>query len=122
MTQMDERTAGDEATAREPDYRFTLANERTFLAWIRTSFGLLAGGVAVDHLVTLFGSESASAVVSVGCMLLALVLALGAYFRWRAVQRAMVYDRPLPPSQLMLVLAAGSALIGSVSICAALLT
>ncbi|NED66317.1 DUF202 domain-containing protein, partial [Streptomyces sp. SID10244] len=23
----------------EPDYRFTLANERTFLAWQRTSLG-----------------------------------------------------------------------------------
>lgn len=28
----------------EPDYRFTLANERTFLAWIRTALALLAGG------------------------------------------------------------------------------
>ena len=28
----------------EPDYRFTLANERTFLAWVRTALGLLAGG------------------------------------------------------------------------------
>src|SRR6202040_4485571 len=31
----------------EPDYRFTLANERTFLAWQRTSLGLLAAAVAV---------------------------------------------------------------------------
>jgi uncharacterized membrane protein YidH (DUF202 family) len=27
---------------REPDHRFTLANERTFLAWMRTSLALLA--------------------------------------------------------------------------------
>ena len=31
----------------EPDYRFSLANERTFLAWIRTSLALLAGAAAV---------------------------------------------------------------------------
>jgi putative membrane protein len=31
----------------EPDYRFTLANERTFLAWERTALGLLAAAVAV---------------------------------------------------------------------------
>ena len=31
----------------EPDYRFTLANERTFLAWQRTSLGLMAAAVAV---------------------------------------------------------------------------
>jgi putative membrane protein len=36
---------------REPDYRFTLANERTFLAWIRTALALIAGGVAVVQLV-----------------------------------------------------------------------
>jgi uncharacterized membrane protein YidH (DUF202 family) len=35
----------------EPDYRFTLANERTFLAWVRTAPGPLAGGVAVDQLI-----------------------------------------------------------------------
>ena len=32
----------------EPDPRFTLANERTFLAWIRTSLALLAGGIAIE--------------------------------------------------------------------------
>src|ERR1700731_987022 len=35
----------------EPDYRFTLANERTFLAWQRTALGLLAAAVAVVQLV-----------------------------------------------------------------------
>ena len=30
-----------------PDYRFSLANERTFLAWIRTSLCLFAGGLAI---------------------------------------------------------------------------
>ena len=34
-----------------PDYRFSLANERTFLAWIRTSLALIAGGLAVIHLL-----------------------------------------------------------------------
>ena len=31
---------------KDPDYRFTLANERTFLAWIRTALALSAGGLA----------------------------------------------------------------------------
>ncbi|EFL27732.1 putative integral membrane protein [Streptomyces himastatinicus ATCC 53653] len=35
----------------EPDYRFSLANERTFLAWIRTGLVLLAGAVAVAQFV-----------------------------------------------------------------------
>ena len=35
--------------AEHPDIRFTLANERTFLAWLRTAIGLIAAGVAVFH-------------------------------------------------------------------------
>ena len=42
----DPRSVGE-----EPDYRFTLANERTFLAWIRTALALIAGGVALVQLV-----------------------------------------------------------------------
>ncbi len=34
---------------KKPDYRFTLANERTFLAWIRTALALMAGAVGVDQ-------------------------------------------------------------------------
>jgi uncharacterized membrane protein YidH (DUF202 family) len=34
----------------EPDPRFTLANERTLLAWIRTALALIAGGVALELL------------------------------------------------------------------------
>ena len=35
-----------------PDYRFSLANERTFLAWIRTALGFLAAGVGLDQLAS----------------------------------------------------------------------
>ncbi len=40
-----------------PDYRFSLANERTFLAWIRTSLGFLAGGGRrCDQLARIFAT------------------------------------------------------------------
>ncbi len=41
----------------DPDYRFTLANERTFLTWLRTSLALIAAGVAVVQLVPEFGID-----------------------------------------------------------------
>ncbi len=39
----------------EPDPRFTFANERTFLAWIRTALGFLAAGVAIAAVARLAG-------------------------------------------------------------------
>lgn len=35
----------------EPDPRFTLANERTFLAWTRTALALIAAGVSLAAFV-----------------------------------------------------------------------
>jgi putative membrane protein len=90
----------------EPDYRFTLANERTFLAWVRTALGLLAGGVAVRQLVDPFDIENATtvlALLSVGC---SVVLVVGGYLRWVAVQRAIRRGERLPPARLVPVVAA----------------
>jgi putative membrane protein len=96
--------AGDEGV--EPDYRFTLANERTFLAWIRTSLGLLAGGVAVRQLVEPFEISGGRTALGLLAIAASAVLAAGGYLRWRGVQRAMRRGEPLPPARLVPVLAA----------------
>jgi putative membrane protein len=93
----------------EPDYRFTLANERTFLAWIRTALGLLAGGVAVHQLIP--ASTSVHTTLAVLCVVLAAILAASGYPRWRRVQAAMSRGEPLPKSPMVLVLTAGVLLI-----------
>jgi putative membrane protein len=93
----------------EPDYRFTLANERTFLAWIRTALGLLAGGVAVHQLIP--QPAAAHTVLAVLCVVLAAVLAASGYPRWRRVQAAMSRGEPLPKTSMVLVLTAGVLLI-----------
>ncbi|MEV0341528.1 DUF202 domain-containing protein [Nocardia sp. NPDC050713] len=97
------------------DYRFTLANERTFLAWMRTSLGLLAGGVAVHTLVQPFHMAGLRRVLAVSCIVLAVVVALGGYLHWRRVGRAMRRAEPLPETVLVPVLSVG---IGIVSIMA----
>src|SRR2546423_9025501 len=54
-----EDATGGEVEEFEPDYRFTLANERTFLAWLRTALALLAAAVAVVQLVPEFALPGA---------------------------------------------------------------
>lgn len=97
------------------DYRFTLANERTFLAWMRTSLGLLAGGVAVHTLVQPFRIEGFRRAIAVSCVLLAVVLAVAALSRWRQVTRAMDEGAPLPGTVLVPILAVGIAVIALIA-------
>lgn len=79
----------------EPDYRFSFANERTFLAWIRTALALLAAGVAVD-VVDLDMSSGLQHGLSVLLVVLGLVSAVAAWIRWALAEHAMRKRRPLP--------------------------
>ena len=97
----------------EPDYRFTLANERTFLAWIRTSLGLLAGGVAVRQLIEPFDVTGGRTVLALLAIAASAVLAGGGFLRWRGVQRAMRRGEPLPPAHLVPVVAVGLLVVAS---------
>lgn len=100
---------------REPDPRFTLANERTFLAWIRTSLGLTAGAVAMEA----FAGDEIPAIVRtpLACILLVLaaLLAVVSFRRWIRIEASMRHERPLPMPQasilLVLGIAAGAVLL-----------
>ena len=95
----------------EPDPRFTFANERTFLAWIRTSLALIAAGVALD----MFGgstNETAREVLAGITIAVGVMCSVGAYLKWMAAERAMRLNHPLPAMPLGRVLVAVIALIG----------
>ena len=80
----------------DPDYRFTLANERTFLAWIRTSLALMAAGVAVIHYVpglTLMRHLLGFLLIGLGGF-----LSWISYHDWQRNEHAMRMGRQLPPS------------------------
>jgi putative membrane protein len=88
---------------KEPDYRFTLANERTFLAWIRTALALLAGAVVLHQFVKQI--EPTWLIRSI-CVLLTVAgasMAVVGFKQWRANQIAMRMDRALPPSSHLLI-------------------
>ena len=81
----------------EPDPRFTLANERTFLAWARTALALLGGGIAVE---TFAGQAFAPWLrLSITLSLLALSLLLSAHQTFARINATMdrtVGGRPSP--------------------------
>ncbi|MDX6325473.1 MAG: putative rane protein [Nocardioidaceae bacterium] len=106
-------------TGNDPDARFSMANERTFLAWIRTAMALLAGGVAVDvvQLNVSTGVQSGLAVLVLGLGVLCAVLS---WVRWARSERAMRQGRSLPASGLGAVLAAGLLIAGAVLMVAVL--
>ncbi len=79
----------------EPDYRFSFANERTFLAWIRTSLALLAGAVALD-VVDWSISDSLRQALAGVLVALGLLSAVVAWIRWAAAERAIRNRDPLP--------------------------
>ena len=89
---------------REPDYRFTLANERTFLAWLRTALALDAAGIAVVHLLPELLVPGLRELAGVSLVVLGAVVAGGSYSRWGRYQQALRAGRPLPPSRLPAVL------------------
>ncbi|MEU0312035.1 DUF202 domain-containing protein [Nocardioides sp. NPDC006273] len=89
----------------EPDPRFTLANERTFLAWIRTALAVVAAAVATETLMAEQWPPAFRQPVAVLLLLAGVAISAGAAVRWLAVERALRRDRPLPLSPLVPMLA-----------------
>lgn len=96
---------------KEPDARFTLANERTFLAWIRTSLALLAGGVAVEAFAENIFTLEIRKVLSVSLLLMAMFISSTACLRWLSIERAMRHNGPLPFPMLIPLLSIGGTLV-----------
>lgn len=92
---------------REPDARFTLANERTFLAWVRTSLGFLAAGVAVVTIAR-FGAGTGIEVRLTALLLIicGLVCAAEGFRRWMRQERAIRLEAPLPSTPAIPFIAA----------------
>jgi len=95
----------------EPDVRFSLANERTYLAWIRTSLALLAGGVALEALGLGIqpGWRLAASLVLVTAGVVAPPVA---WLGWMRTERALRLGSPLPASLLGVLLTVVVAVVG----------
>jgi putative membrane protein len=91
----------------EPDYRFTYANERTFLAWVRTSVALIGVGVAAVQFLPPLAVPGGRRALGAAFIALGAVICLVARREWAANDAAMRVGGPLPRSVLVPVVTAG---------------
>jgi putative membrane protein len=84
----------------EPDVRFSYANERTFLAWIRTALGLVTAGLAITQLLPPFDFGGGRRLIGLPLIALGVAVALLSLRNWHANERAMRTQQPLPRSPL----------------------
>jgi putative membrane protein len=85
-----------------PDYRFSLANERTFLAWIRTSMAVLAGAIAIDQLTPMIAAPPVRIALCLALAVIGAFLGVEAYRRWALQEQAMRTKQELPHAWLLI--------------------
>jgi putative membrane protein len=100
----------------EPDPRFTLANERTFLAWIRTALALVAGGIGLEAFLPELAVPGLRQVLAIGLVLLGSLVSATSYGRWARAQHAMRVGAPLPVPRLAPYLGTGVAIMALVTV------
>ena len=89
----------------EPDPRFTLANERTLLAWLRTSLALIVTAIGVVALRTVTSQPALTTVIALIACCGGILTALAGFHRWQQVERALRVQEPLPAPTAATVLA-----------------
>jgi putative membrane protein len=99
---------------REPDYRFSLANERTLLAWVRTALALDVAGLGVVRFAPPLAGEAGRELVGGVLILLGAVSAWSGYRRFLATDQAIRAGDPLPAHAAPRVLAAVLAVVSVV--------
>ena len=99
-----------------PDTQAELANERTFLAWLRTGLALMAVGVAAERVLPAEGIIWARQMIGVSLILAGVLTAGLARRRWQVVDRALRAGHPIPRPIVGYVVAAAIVLDGLATI------
>jgi len=105
----------------EPDVRFTYANERTFLAWIRTALALIVTGVAATQFLPKLAVAWGRRLLGLPLIVLGAIVAVESLRAWRANERAMRRGEPLPRARMPFVLTVGIIVVGLIAIAIAAL-
>ncbi|WP_460756762.1 YidH family protein [Marinomonas epiphytica] len=78
-----------------PDYRFTLANERTFLAWMRTGLGFFISAISIDQLLIYMETESLLWGFPYCLLAISTLCIVSGYIRWKQNEKQMRNNAPL---------------------------
>lgn len=100
----------------DPEPRDSLANERTFLAWMRTALALVAGAVAVGSPALEF-SAGARLALSLGLLLVAGVALGVGWHRWSRAEISLRTAGPPPgfAGGIVVVAAVGVLMVGALA-------
>ena len=79
------------------DYRYLLANERTFLAYVRTALALQVAGLGIIEFLTR-GPEAVRIVLGMLVVVVGSAVGVAGYLRAREVERAMRADAEMAPA------------------------
>ncbi|GGL87646.1 membrane protein [Micromonospora yangpuensis] len=93
------------AVGSTPDYRFSLANERTFLAWLRTGLALVGGGLAVAQFLPPLPLRHLRETIAIVLLLIGAAVAVRAVDHWARTERAIRLGEELPASRFPAILA-----------------
>lgn len=104
----------DQQNLRKQDARFHLANERTLLAWLRTSIGIMAFGfvvvkfsIFIKQLAFLMGKDAVipqsgySAFIGILLVAVGAIVILLAFIKFKQTERRIVSDSYKPSSKLV---------------------
>lgn len=105
-----------------------LANERTFLAWIRTGIAIMAFGFVVvkfalfvkqitfilgnGHSDATLPNRGYSAAIGIGLVALGTIISLLAFFRYRSIEKQLQEQRFVPSFTLLALLTVAIILVG----------
>lgn len=84
-------------TGEDPDPRFSFANERTFLAWVRTALALMAAGIGLETFAPELAVPGLRQVLAALLVLAGIATSALAFRRWLRAEQAMREHRALPP-------------------------